>query len=98
MSAEIDEIIAGHLNNNDVIVEVEKLLELKQIIMNEKTNLQLQSKVSALGAFTKYLETSLVRIDEYQKQINRARSDLYNKITTLEAGKRVQDRLGDLLN
>lgn len=98
MSAEIDEIIAGHLNNNDVIVEVEKLLELKQIIMNEKTNLQLQSKVSALSAFTKYLETSLVRIDEYQKEINRARSDLYNKITTLEAGKRVQDRLGDILN
>jgi hypothetical protein len=95
---EIDETVSELMNNNEVISEVGYILEQKAILQDLKGVLIRLAPYAGTKGFTKESQTVFYAIKKTQEAVRRKRTEIYQKLTSKDAGKRVQDRLGDILN
>jgi len=95
---EIDETVSELMNNNEVISEVGYILEQKAILQDLKGVLFRLAPYAGTKGFTKESQTVFYAIKKTQEAVRRKRTEIYQKLTSKDAGKRVQDRLGDILN
>jgi hypothetical protein len=98
LNEEIDETILNLMDNNNVIVEVENLVEQKSVLNSLKYNLISIAPYVGTAGFDKEAKILIDEINSIKLKVNEKRKIIYQKLVSKDAGKRVQDRLGDILN
>lgn len=95
---EIEETVSELMNNNEVIYEIEYILEQKSLLQELYTDLVRLAPYAGTKGFTADSKQIFSKIKNIQKAVRRKRTEIYQKLTSKDTGKRVQDRLGDILN